>query len=384
MLFVIFFGIATLGILFHRSKIMRFILVFYTWILMAFNTYNPDTLSYQIIYNNPMSAQEEIGFKLLCLIGKKIGMSYDVFHFFLITLSLIFAYKGINELRKRNKTGWDNLIFVTYLFFPMMFDIVLVRSFVSACIIIYALKDLYDAKYIKYTLFILVAASIHISSVFFLLLLLVATIKRFNRDNCVENKYLFKRIDTYSKRRVCFLVAGVIVLFVFLLRTNILQTVLLNLGFNPVKINLWLSGSNITIRKVLLCTMLHLVNYFTFIFIRRTYLKSSNRRMYSRLDGIVYVLNNILLLNIVFTIYADQFLRILGVGIIINSIYYSCIIQLQNMHLKRLAMLNCSILPAIVMFVFRMFAYYTPYGEQYIIYIFKTILENNVFVNLLR
>ena len=380
-MYSIFFLMAILGLIFHRSKVVSFIVGLYIIILASLNSNNPDYHSYFLIYNNPATAQEEFGFRFLCTLGNKLGMSYDVFHFIIIIIGFYFLFKGVYYLRKRVSTRFDNIFLVSYMFFPLMNDIVLVRSFLSACLIIYSLHFLYDNKYIKYIVVVLLATTIHVSSLFFLILLLKSRVKR--EDNYGENQELSDEaiIQNRKYRRHTVLIFILIfVTVIILLRSNVLQALMGNAGFNTLKIELWLSGNTITLRKIIFCAVLHLVNFAVFFFVRRYNSKNdsaSNTNDFIKFENILFVLNCAMLINIILTVYSDQFLRLLGIGVMINSIYYMIIIGKERHQLRRIALLFCSITPAVLLFVLRMFGYQTPTGQVYFDYIFKEVIDNN-------
>lgn len=378
LLYFLFFLIAITGILFHRSKIVYALLAIYIFIVMALNSYNPDYNSYYLIFENPSSAQEEIGYKWLCAIGSKMGLSYDQFHGIIVVLSLILLMKGIKKLVKKDSGRNNNFALASYMFFPMMLDVVLFRSFISGCIIIYSLHYLYEKKCWKYVIGVLLASLVHISSLFFLGLLLARRIDQ----NKLENYSLFSISDANKKekrdkRRIAIFIIVMVILLVVLLRMNIVQSILLKAGVNSVKVGLWLSGNNITLRKIILLVGLHLVNFVIYRIIHREFVIGPSFNGSLEIDRIVYVMNYILLVNSIFTVYADQFLRILGVGIIVNSIYYSVLLNLECKQMKRWLYILLGITPAVLLFIFRMFAYQTPFGEAYFSYVFKCIIDNN-------
>lgn len=372
---------AIIGILFHRSKTIRLILILYIFIVMAFNSYNPDYHSYYLIFEDPGSAQEEIGFRWLCSVGSRIGLSYDQFHGIVVILSLILLLKGIKYLVKFDSGKNNNFALASYMFFPMMLDVILFRSFISGCIIIYSLHFLYEKKCWKYVFGVVLASLVHTSSLFFLGLLLARKIDKNRLDEHTLLPFsLGDQKEKRDKRRIAVFIIVVVILLIVLLRMNIVQSLLLKLGVNSVKVDLWLFGNNITIRKIIILVGLHFVNFFVYWIIHREFVMGESYNGTLEMDRIVFVMNYILLINSILTVYADQFLRILGVGIIVNSIYYSALLNLECKQRKRWFYILLGITPAILLFVFRMFAYQTPSGEAYISYVFKCIIDNNFFL----
>ena len=378
MLYYLFFLMAIIGIFFHRSKVVHWILMIYIFIIVSLNSYNPDYHSYFLIFDRPESAQEEIGFRWLCMIGEKIGLTYDQFHGIICLIALTLLFLGIRKLLKYDTGNNNNFALASYIIFPMMFDVTLFRSFISGCIIIFSLSFLYDKKCWKFVCVVLLASSIHVSSIMFLSLLLA---RKLNENHLKKRNTLISQDENYSIRKKRYRIVGIIfsaiLAMIILLKTNVLQAFLINVGVNTVKVNLMLNGQNITMRKIILTIGIHLVNFFVYKFIHRKFVFGASIERHLEMDRIVYVMNYILLLNAVFTIYSDQFLRILGVGIIINSIYYSALLNIEYSQRRRWIYMYTGIVPAFMLFLFRMFAYYTPQGEVYYSYIFKCVIDNN-------
>lgn len=394
MLQVVFFLVLILGLIFHKSKAFRYLLISYILIVMALNNYNPDYRSYNLIYANPDVAQEEIGFRYLCKLGNMFNLSYDVFHFIIVFVALLLFIRGVRILGEFEKVVPSNFYLVSYMLFPMMLDVVLLRSFLSTCIIIYSLQFLYKKKTWKYIFGVLCASTIHNSSIFFFAFLLFDLFesKGLNKEKGVKLKILLRRKKRTDKeqairKRYGWVKFCIIVSIVFLfigLKTRILQSFLTSMGFNSLKIELWLNGSNISVRMVIICAILNLINFITFYFIRRMAFKGEYINEMKNLDRLMYVINYILLINIILMIYSEQFIRLLGVGIILNSIYYSVILKKERKQKRRWMIIAYGMVPALTLFIYRMFAYVTLDGTLYIEYVFKCVLENNLLLEIFR
>lgn len=375
-MYLLFFVLAIIGLFFHRSKYVSYILGVYIFVVAAFNIDNPDYHSYILIYNDPMGAQEEIGFRLLCLLGNTLGLSYNAFHFVIVLLGFILLIKGISIIRKHESVGFDNIVEVSYMFYPMMNDIILIRFFLVACIIIYALHFLLDGERIKFLLSIMMASTIHISALFFLILLLGYSREKAN-GVFEENVGLFLSKRFLTKQMIAVLTVLITAAFVLLLKMSIPQEILRMAGYSSKKIDIMLAGTSITFRKVLFYILLYFSNFAVFIIIRRRGMRTHVIQKHAKIDMLAYVLNCAMLINIVFTIYSDQFLRLLGLTLMINSLYYMVILGEERCWRNRALIVVLGMLPAVFMFVLRMFIYVTPSGVIYFDYAFKTIINNN-------
>lgn len=359
MLYLIFFLVCISGILFHKSRFVRFTVGAYIFIIMALNYQNPDTHSYIAIYNNPDSAQEEIGFRLLCKFLGKLGLSYNVFHFVIVTIGLIFLVIGIIKISP-NAKRYLGFIGGLYMLCPMMNDIVLVRSFLSGCVVIFAYSYLVNGQKTKYILWILLASTLHISALFWLLLLFVENYK--------------------PSKKIKVLVGICIILVYILLNASILQNILIRLGFSALKVNLWLNINGVSQRSYLYSIIYHAANTLCFSIVRH-YIASycPSREEYSiHLENVLIQTNNVLMINIILTALSDQFMRILWLAIIINTIYYADSLQYVIRLQKRTILKLIALIMPVGMFVYRMFIYTTPNGIIYFDYIFKDIIDHNL------
>lgn len=368
MLQITYFFMIIVGLIFYKSKIIHYFLIIYIFIVMALNNYNPDYRSYNLIYTNPSIAQEEIGFRFLCKLGNYLGFSYDLFHMVIVSIGLCLFIKGVFIFSKHGKVTPSNFYLVNYMIFPMVFDVILLRSFLASSIIIYALHFLSENKKKLYIIFIFIAASIHISSFFFLLLLIKI---KFNYIN-ISSTILKKR-----KKYIQILSLVGIIFLAIIIRLEVCKEFLILLGGNEVKIKLWLDGSNITLKMIIFCIFINLINYFTYCFIHYNYSKNDHINNIKEINNYVFIINHILLINIILMIYSDQFIRLLGVGIIMNSIYYSILLKKERKKKRCYLIMLLGITTPLILFIYKMFFYTTPNGKLYIEYVFKCILKNN-------
>lgn len=359
MLYLLFFLICFLGIIFHKSRAVSTIVVSYVFIVMALNFQNPDTHSYILIYEHPATAQEEFGFRMLCSIFNKLGFSYDAFHFIVVTIGLLFLLAGAIKISgKFNRhIGY---IMALYMLCPMMNDVVLLRSFLAGCIVIFAISYLVKKERGKFVAYILVASTIHISALLYLLFL-------------ISDRHKFNK-------RIKWLIVIITVALYVMLETSFFQSLLISMGVNAKKVMLRLDMETVTAKEYLLSILFHLCNYASFVFVqnftkKRCLIKSDD---FLRMETALSDINSVLLINIILTAISDQFMRVLWIGMIINSIYYAYVLFCHKKIIDRIVVKLVSLIMPTLMFIYRMFKYTTLDGANYFEYLFKAIIDNNL------
>lgn len=143
-------------------------------LILAFNyQMGSDWLAYQRIYdiriipydfkdiavNNPF--REEIGYILLNLIGKKIGLNYEIFMGILLSFCIISILK-VGEKKARNKYLFIFLIFFKYLLVAALEPTI--RQLLAVSIITLGYKYIEEKKLIKYLLCVILAMQFHSSA----------------------------------------------------------------------------------------------------------------------------------------------------------------------------------------------------------------------------
>ncbi len=380
MLQVIFFLVAIIGLIFSKSRMMRIILIGYIGVVIALNSYNPDYSSYMLIYQNPSAAQEEIGFRFLCGIANRIKLSYDQFHFIIVVLGLMLLIKGTNWLFKMENVRATNYYLVSYMFYPMMMDVVLLRSFLSTCMILYGFHFLLQKRRGHYVTTILVASTIHVSSLFFLLFLLEDKIHPIVlTSNMITGD---RKTNKKKHRRIILISFTIIVTLLVVLRFEILQNLMTMMGFNALKVDIMLDGSNINAKMIIYGIIIGMINFVPFMLNRR--MSARDIDCIGNYDHLMFTVNLVLLINIVLVIYSDQFLRLLGVGVMLNSIYYAVLMKMEHRQSRRWFIMLTGLIAPVFLFWYRMFVYETANGIPYIDYVFQCVLENNFFINFFK
>lgn len=143
------------------------------WVVAVFNYSNADYESYRLIYDfyipsgAGLSVISDIGYYVLCVIGKHIGLTFQTFRAIFITVALFFFVKGFSYFAKNKKN-----IYILYLFFPFLMEVVQYRFFMAVAIMLYALRYLKEGHYKKFIILVILAASSHLLALIYLLFLL--------------------------------------------------------------------------------------------------------------------------------------------------------------------------------------------------------------------
>lgn len=165
-----------LAILFKESKIITIGIFALMWILFGWNSNNGDYEAYEKIYDSSflslVNENYEIGYRLLCVGGNIIGLEFQEFLIVIAAIILSLWLKFI--LQHAIYPALVSLLFFWF-FFPL--DYVLLRNFLAFAIVLQGVASLIKEakfKYIKFTIFVIIAYTIHSSSVFYLSFLLLA------------------------------------------------------------------------------------------------------------------------------------------------------------------------------------------------------------------
>ncbi|MFK0087800.1 EpsG family protein [Pseudomonas sp. NPDC090755] len=144
------------------------------WMLYGWNFWNGDREGYELYYytrDTIASWGKEIGYGYLNIFASRTGLSYQGFQIIiaLVTLLLVWRY-----VVKRTLFPFVSLLVYLVCFFSL--DFVLVRNFLSFAIGLQAMLVLFENKSysrLKYALLILLAASIHQSSLIFIIFIVM-------------------------------------------------------------------------------------------------------------------------------------------------------------------------------------------------------------------
>lgn len=167
-----------LSLAFPRNRFLELCWLVMIFLVFAFNGGSADYDAYKTIYYNeaPLSffsgnKEVEIGYQILCRLFRNVlGFSFETFWITITGISVIGFYKIVKRYTK-------NTAFVLSLFaiFPMLISAVQFRQWLSGVIVLYGVRYLESAEkkgVVKYVSLCLLATTIHMSSIFYLLFIL--------------------------------------------------------------------------------------------------------------------------------------------------------------------------------------------------------------------
>lgn len=174
-----------------RKKSSYLILLTMMLVISMGNYFNADYLVYERMYNNAEYSRLEPGFSLLMSLGKTIGLSYHQFAVMVILLGFIIILSALKNL------NITNYVLLAYLFYPFLLDVTQIRFFLSVAIFVYSSKYLINddkISIVKYLICIFLSASIHISSLFYLIFILLK-LKNYSVKKFVKLSIIFIAIS---------------------------------------------------------------------------------------------------------------------------------------------------------------------------------------------
>lgn len=164
-IFYIMIGLGLSGFVIQRSKVLTILIYFFMWTLM-WTKYTADYMAYFNIYYSPFEFRD-IGYMLLCSIGRGLGLSF--FEFF-ISLGLlatsIYCWFTLKYARK------NSMVAAMFLLFISLFDIVQFRNFLGFAIVLCFIPLLFDPtrnKLILYGIGVALASTVHMTMSFYMI-----------------------------------------------------------------------------------------------------------------------------------------------------------------------------------------------------------------------
>lgn len=350
-----------------NSKFIFLAFLALLWVLFVLCIDNPDLENYKIIYDHIdnldsvgsyyMAMANESGFRLMYKICFALGMEYRAF-------LAVFAATGLAIL------GWciwkysenPNVVLFLYAVYPFTIDYVQIRSFMSMIIVLYALQYLIDDKkvsYIKFTAGVLLASTMHVTALFYIVLIIV-------RKLSVKECWYISIIG----------ILGIVVLY---LNIDFLTQALS--GIIPMyKIKNWLSGEmSRSLRSVLSTLGLRIGWIALQAYFFRKYKLKVRRGMIER-DKItenLYKCNIMLLVTLGFEIFKKDFERLGRISFILGYILFTRLFSYRK----------TKALPWMFVFGFMgvyfiFFMFFSETGSAtYFDGVFKNLFENNLLFN---
>lgn len=172
MLRIVYLFLGFIGFASKKSKFISILIFILVIVLFGWNCDNPDNENYIIKYdlnNDSVCPGAEIGFHLICYIANCFHLSFQQFRIVLGLFCYILFFRTIHCYSK-----YPGLVSSVYLLFFFFIDVTQIRNFLSFTIVLFAFtryirEDSGVKDILLYSLFILIATTIHLSSIFFIL-----------------------------------------------------------------------------------------------------------------------------------------------------------------------------------------------------------------------
>lgn len=178
MLFIIFsfFFLAIIAFIVKNNRFVNLLLFIIAVFLMGSVTGGADFENYEYRYSLslPLSllSTSDFGYSLICNFFHTRGYTFFEFRMILSFVSLFILFRFFG----RYCYYYSSIAIVCYMLFYFAIDVIQIRNFLSFVVFLigfpYLFKNTYKSKII-YSIFVLIATTIHASSVFYLLLILI-------------------------------------------------------------------------------------------------------------------------------------------------------------------------------------------------------------------
>lgn len=175
MLIIISLVLLVVGFVKKDSKLVLFLLMLLVIVLFAGNTYNADSLAYSDNYSNIANGKYdpsfEQGFQILNAISFYLGLSYNQFLLIVSSVGILLIVSTMKIY-----TASVSYVMCLYILYPFVWDTIQVRNFLAMAILIFGSRYIISEKknYHKYFLCIIIASTMHITALFYLVGILVS------------------------------------------------------------------------------------------------------------------------------------------------------------------------------------------------------------------
>lgn len=333
-----------------KSKLLIFLLFINMWFLFAFNTNNADYEQYKLMYQG-YNASNDVGFMKIIELFNYYNLSYQDFLIF-VSFICLFCIIKIIQLYTKNVAYVMGLYFI----FPFLIDVTQIRNFISMVIVLFGMKYLLikeNKSIVKYICCVLLASTVHISSLFYFTFLL-------SQLKSIKKLFIF----------ILFTCVGLMLMSF----TDILPTIA---SFTDIdKFIYWFStraklGFLIPI-FIQLCGLLLI---YCIYLNKKKYIKNDYIDVKTRMNTISFLKINIILLLIVpLYIYNGTFFRLYRNMLIINYCFVA-----NNITLSR-ASCYSNILKYLYLFYVILLFYYFIINRNFNT-VFLPIFNNNIMLN---
>lgn len=190
------------GLLKPNSKAVTWGIFLFTWVIIGLNTFTPDYATYKFVYemvSKGMALDEfEPLFTLLMFVCGKAGLPFQGFR---MVYAGIYAILALATVRRLTNNRNVNAVLSLFMLWPLITNVSGIRFALAAMVVCYFVPELIENKgkkgIVKFLIGIGIAFFIHMTSVFYLVLL-------FARKRMTT----FKQLGVYSV-----VVAAILVLF---------------------------------------------------------------------------------------------------------------------------------------------------------------------------
>ena len=161
----------------RKVKFISLSLVILLGVLMGANSSNPDYYVYKDYFDMVRSIND-IGFMLMIRFFNLINVDYEYFRLMITILGLTSIHKTV----KKFTTNYS-FFYLLYFVFPFFIDVVQIRNFFAYSIVLYATPYLIEGTKSgtkKYIALVLIASSIHLTSIVYLIFAFMKNIKKQN------------------------------------------------------------------------------------------------------------------------------------------------------------------------------------------------------------
>lgn len=165
--YALYLALIIIGFFKKNSKALAFAMLIAMWLIMGFNSYNEDMLSYKYFYDLQLTEGSGLylGYVATEQLAWQFGFDYYQYRMLFSGIALLLIYRFIVRY-----TDSPALVLALYAILPFMYDVVQFKFFLSASVAITGLSFLIDNKKFAapaFCVFLLIAILFHPASALF-------------------------------------------------------------------------------------------------------------------------------------------------------------------------------------------------------------------------
>ncbi|WP_409025077.1 EpsG family protein [Flavobacterium sp.] len=214
---------------YKKSKVLLVIVFVLMWLLFGFNFWNADYPMYQRLYNVPIDElvffKFEGGYCFLMYFFKALDLNFQQFLISISGIILLLVFRFFFVF-----SHFPALLAVCFFWFFFPFEYVILRNFLAFAIVLQGLHCVLknERHYkLKFIFFVILASTIHISSIFYLIFLLAFREKELKIKTIslivvcllllvsISHHFIFYILSLYSKEKVLFYATGFPLFFLY-------------------------------------------------------------------------------------------------------------------------------------------------------------------------